>query len=162
MSYSIERCNKRKWQCWTKLLPAPALVNSVTSVDDESEFAPSKPRKKQIKLSVGFTNPEYYQKRLCYLQKCCCTCHDPISDQSRQSWSQKIPLMSSFLSPWNRSSCVISKSTSIWISLSQLGVPWAIYINMDFMWSSQQFYMSPLLRVQRVVKRTSPGFKLLW
>lgn len=55
-----------------------------------------------------------------------------------------------------------SKNASIWISLSQIGIPYAVYASLSFMFTSQRSSISPSLGYQRVVRNTSPGFKLLW
>jgi hypothetical protein len=66
---------------------------------------------------------------------------------------------------WNKCDtafCKNSKTASIWISLTPVGVPWAVRAGLSYMFSSQQSYISPSLDFQRVVRSTSPGFKLLW
>ncbi|KAH8753749.1 ankyrin repeat-containing domain protein [Hyaloscypha sp. PMI_1271] len=65
----------------------------------------------------------------------------------------------------NRNSALVllnAKNASLWVSLTQVGVPLAVRVSLDFVLSSQQSHITPSLGFQRVVRRTSPGFKLLW
>ena len=102
-----------------------------------------------------------YQRKVCYTKTCCCTCHDSSFVQG-EGWSLKLPSSSWLWNSCSKASCKNSKTTSIWISLTSIGVPWAIRAGLSYMFSSQQSYISPSLDFQRVVKNTSPGFKLLW
>jgi hypothetical protein len=140
-------------QLSSRSLPSPQATLSI----EEPESALFKPKSKKS----GLTNhPQLYQKRLCSLNRCCCACHETTFLQGR-SWSLKCP--SSWI--WrqcNKASCQHAKNVSFWFSLTQLGVPWAVCVSFDFMLSSHQSHISPSLGFQRVVRRTSPGFKLLW
>jgi hypothetical protein len=137
----------------TRLSSFPA-----TASIDEPEFTLPKSKNR---FSALVNRPQLYQQRLCSLNRCCCACHDAITLHGR-SWSLRLPL-----SPWswkgcNKASCRNAKNASLWISLTQVGVPLAVRVSLDFVLSSQQSHITPSLGFQRVVRRTSPGFKLLW
>ncbi len=50
----------------------------------------------------------------------------------------------------------------MWISLSNLGIPWALNLALDLGLEVGRFSLRPALSVQRVMKYTSPGFLALW
>jgi hypothetical protein len=130
---------------------------SAVSVD-EGEFVSRKPKSKN---SAVINNPLRYQQELCSRNRCCCVCHDTLLLQGR-AWSLKLPSAHSLWKPCNKKSCENSKNASLWIGLSQIGIPYAIRAGLSFMFNSQRSFITPSLDFQRVVRNTSPGFKLLW
>jgi hypothetical protein len=97
----------------------------------------------------------------CFLDNCCCSCHQVSSIQGRY-WSLKFPAISKFWTPCSTASCGNAMKASLWISLTKIGCPWAVSATLNVMWNSQHSYISPSLDFQRVVRFTSPGFKVLW
>lgn len=51
---------------------------------------------------------------------------------------------------------------SSFLPFSRLGIFWALQASLDISWGSYGFSVSPGLRMQRLVKYTSPGFEVLW
>jgi hypothetical protein len=102
--------------------------------------------------------PRSYQKEICGLRKCYCDYHQTTS---LQIWPLRISSSSSW-KPCSKASCQNSKNASVWISFTQIGIRLAISLSLDVMLSSQESYIRPSLSFQRVVRRTSPGFKILY
>ena len=48
-----------------------------------------------------------------------------------------------------------------WFSLTSIGIPYAIRASLNILWTFNQSYISPSLRVTRVVDWNSPAFALL-
>lgn len=94
----------------------------------------------------------------CTRGKCYCACHYSVS-RSGSFWSLRLPL--SLLRPCNKSSCSNYKRASLWISLRQIGIPYAVIANLDMMWNSQNTFIAPSLQMKRVVSWNSPAFKTL-
>ena len=96
------------------------------------------------------------QRSKCSLRNCYCACH-ASSTRSGRFWSLKFPY------DWNSCdrTCHNYKRASIWISLNNIGIPYAILASLDFMWTIHQSYISPSLQVTRVVDWHAPAFALL-
>jgi hypothetical protein len=65
---------------------------------------------------------------------------------------------------WNscdKTTCRNYKRASIWISLNNIGIPYAILASLDIMWTIHQSIISPSLQITRVVDWQSPAFALL-
>lgn len=135
-------------------LPCIATAPSI----EEMDLTPA--TNKRLKR-VPEIHSQLYQERLCRLKRCCCGCHDTMSLQAR-FWPLKFSCSSWTWKACNKSSCRNAKNASIWISLTQIGIRAAVCINLDVMFNFQGSYISPSLSFQRVVRRTAPGFKLLW
>jgi hypothetical protein len=95
----------------------------------------------------------------CSVGKCFCSCHDTMSIKGR-FWSANVP--SIFQGKCSRASCINAQRLSLWISLTQLGIPIAVTVGLDMFSSVGKYQITPSLGFQRVVKKTSPGFILLW
>lgn len=135
------------------------LPDSQTQAAPEvASLTPLRPRQKK---AASIDDPLIYQKRQCSLNRCCCTCHDNTFLIQGGGWSVKLPSLWGW-KPCSKLSCQNSKNASIWISLTKVGIPWAVKASLNFMFSSHQSSISPSLDFQRVVKNTSPGFELLW
>lgn len=104
--------------------------------------------------------PRPYQNEICGLRKCYCDCHQTTSLQPR-FWPLRISSSASW-KPCSKASCRNSKNASVWISFTQIGIRLAISLSLDVMLSSQESYIRPSLSFQRVVRRTSPGFTILY
>jgi hypothetical protein len=130
---------------------------SAVSVE-EGEFVSLRPKNKK---SASMNNALRYQQELCSRNRCCCDCHDTLLLQGR-AWSLKFSSAHSLWKSCNKTSCENSKNLSIWISLSQIGIPWAVRASLSFMFNAHRSFITPSLDFQRVVRNTSPGFKLLW
>lgn len=135
------------------------MVSSSTSIAplDEPEYPLVKSRRK---LALN-NETQLYHARLCAVERCCCACHDSTNVQAR-SW------MRLEFSSWNRcnkASCRNSKKANLWFSLTQIGIPLAGSLSLNFVLGSQQLHTTLSFRSDldfpRVVRRTSPGFKLL-
>ncbi|KAH8595828.1 ankyrin repeat-containing domain protein [Bisporella sp. PMI_857] len=62
----------------------------------------------------------------------------------------------------SRSICAKASKASLRINLTQWGVLWAVEARLEWFWSAQKGFIYPSLSFDKVVRRTSPGFKLLW
>lgn len=127
-----------------------ATITRLDSVDIETKSAK--------RSFLQYLRP--YQNKLCYLRKCCCDCHNTISLQA-SFWPLKLT-SSLFWKPCRKVSCRNSKNASVWISFTQIGIRLAVSISLDVMFTSGESYIRPSLSVQRVVRRTSPGFTILF
>lgn len=96
---------------------------------------------------------------VCLLNKCSCACHNSRTLRGKV-WILEYPRNSGW-GLCTRKSCSLSKRASIWISLSLFGIPWAVIFTLDVMLSSQYSFISPSLRLRRVVDWDSPGFKVI-
>jgi hypothetical protein len=97
------------------------------------------------------------QSSKCLSRNCYCSCHGTLT-RARKFWTLKLPY------DWNscdRSNCHNYKRASIWISLSSIGIPYAVLASLDIMWTLHQSIISPSLQVTRVVDWQSPAFALL-
>ncbi|PGH06461.1 hypothetical protein AJ79_06551 [Helicocarpus griseus UAMH5409] len=47
-------------------------------------------------------------------------------------------------------------------NLSRLGFLWVIQISLNISWEAREYVIAPSLQLQRLVKRTSPAFEVLW
>lgn len=93
----------------------------------------------------------------CAINKCYCSCHESTSISGR-FWSLRLPLPSYLMRSCNRSSCSNYKRASLWISLRQIGIPYAVIASLDMMWNSQNTFISPSLQIRRVVSWNAPAF----
>jgi hypothetical protein len=93
----------------------------------------------------------------CARNKCYCSCHDSTSI-SGSFWSLKVPLRPTFLRSCNRLSCSNHKRASLWVSLEQIGIPYAVIASLDILWSAQKTFISPSLQIRRVVSWNAPAF----
>jgi hypothetical protein len=99
--------------------------------------------------------PRKYHQRL-YTQ-CYCACH--VSSKAELFWP------GAALSLWkscSRANCCIRKSHTFRLSLTQFGVLAAVQMTFQTMSSARKFDISPSLTFEWMVKRTSPGFQVLW
>jgi hypothetical protein len=147
----------------TRLLPPERPFPGTESADRVDQIEPGVPyhfRKNKLQRVLA-RQRGLYQEKACFSAKCCCACHDNISFSGR-SWFLKVPMLSQIQNPCSRSSCGYAKKASLWISLTQIGIPWAVYARLEIMWNFQNAFISPSLSFERVVRHTSPGFKLLW
>jgi hypothetical protein len=117
-------------------------------------------KKKRTKRVLDIRS-KLQKEDLCRTNKCCCDCHDTISILSR-SWPLRMSCSAWLRNRCTKSSCIYAKKASFWMSLSPIGIPLAICIGLDVMRSAEGFSISPSLSFPNVVKRTSPGFELLW
>lgn len=81
------------------------------------------------------------QPSKCFPRKCYCACHGS-STKTGKFWSLKLPY------DWNscdRTTCRNYKRASIWISLNNIGIPYAILAGLDIMWTIHQSIISPSL-----------------
>lgn len=135
-------------------LPSLATSASINTID----FIRAKTKHANLR-SIDY--PQLYQEELCRLKRCCCACHETVSIQGR-FWPTKL---SSSLWLWkscNKSTCRNARGASILVSLTQIGIPLAFCVGLEFMIGSRESYIHPFLNLPPVVRRTSPGFKLLW
>jgi hypothetical protein len=98
----------------------------------------------------------------CLDGRCLCSCH-AIASKSGRFWVCKIPTLAGLFSACNRTSCrnrVVCASYRI--SLSRFNILWAIQLSLGLAWGESGCSISPVLRTDRIVKYTSPGFTLLW
>lgn len=51
---------------------------------------------------------------------------------------------------------------SSFVGLYRFGLLWAFQANLDLSWGNYGFSINPTLRMQRLVKHTSPGFEVFW
>jgi hypothetical protein len=131
---------------------------ATTHIDGPEFPLITKPKNRKSAL---MNHSHLYQERLCSLKRCCCVCHDAITLLGGP-WFLTLPLSSWSWKGCNKAFCRNAKSASFWVSLTQIGVPLAVRVSLDFVLSSQQSHITPSLSFQRVVRRTSPGFKLLF
>ena len=93
----------------------------------------------------------------CSQRQCYCACH-MSSTSAGKTWSLKVP------ENWNTCSkrtCQYFKRASLWISLTNIGIPFAILASLDVMWTLRQSFISPSLQVMRTVNWHAPAFALL-
>jgi hypothetical protein len=155
----IQQESLRMQQDLLQLLKQGTILPSATTAPsfDALVLAPAKNERARRML---LRHPQLHQEESCRLKRCCCACHDTTSLQTR-FWTLKLS-SSWFWKACNKSSCRNAKSVSIWINLTQIGIQRAICVSFDVMFNSHKSYIAPSLSFQRVVRRTSPGFKLLW
>jgi len=94
----------------------------------------------------------------CSLGKCYCSCHSS-STRSGRLWTVKFPY------DWNacdKSTCHNYKRASFWLSLTSIGIPYAIRAGLDILWTINQSYIIPSLQVTRVVDINAPAFALMY
>lgn len=117
-------------------------------------------RKPKSRVLAAIDCLEAYQSVLCSQNRCCCVYHGSVSVQGR-SWFLKLPSTLRIWEQCSLKSCQNARHYSLWLGLTQLGIPLAIHLNLDFVLNAQQYRILPSVCFQRVVRRTSPGFKLL-
>ena len=136
--------------------PLPCITAEASTKEQDLAPVTNKRPKRLVEK-----NSQLYQERLCRLKRCCCACHDTMSLQTR-FWPLKFSCSSWIWKACNKLSCRNTRKASIWISLTQIGIGIAVCISLDVRFSFQESNISPSLSFPRVVRRTSPGFKLLW
>jgi len=108
----------------------------------------------QIELSQ---HQRTIQRSKCSPGKCYCSCHNSLTI-SGKLWTLRVP---HDWNPCDNKKCHNYKHTSLWFSLTSIGIPYAIRASLDVLWTFNQSYISPSLQVTRVVDWNSPAFALL-
>lgn len=148
---------------WVQANAHPVIM-APTGPEKFKSFDPERTRVDTLDRTVIQTSnrgqPQLKTLSRCAINKCYCSCHETASI-SGSFWSIRLPLPSSLLRACNRASCSNYKRASLWISLRQIGIPYAVIASLDMLWSSQTTFISPTLQVQRVVSWYSPTFEVL-
>jgi hypothetical protein len=116
------------------------LITSSEPTGLVDTFASTPPKTKPKNIAL-MNNPRLCQKKMCSLKSCCCVCHDTVPFQGR-SWFFKFPSSWAWKS-CNKATCGNAKSVSLWLSLTQLGIPLAVCASLEFMFTSSQSYITP-------------------
>jgi hypothetical protein len=135
-----------------QLLEKTSLVEKSPA---EDQIQPSVSIDNIQKYAITETRPRKHHNR--WFTQCYCTCH--VSSKAGLFWpAAALPLWKNC----SRANCCIRKSHTFRLSLAQFGVLAAVQINFQTISSTRKFNISPSLTFERMVKRTSPGFQVLW
>lgn len=160
----------------SKLIPEPHPTRQdsdrLKRLDSEEITSQEEPERSGGSGLESITRPPRQAKSLhidsvqpgarCLNDKCLCSCHT-IASKSGRFWVCKVPSLAGLFSACNRKSCrnrVVRASYRI--SLSRFNILWAIQLSLGLAWGESGCSISPVLRTDRIVKYTSPGFTLLW
>lgn len=90
-----------------------------------------------------------------------CSCH--LTGVSGRFWFLQYTSLSMFMGrPGGRASGCGCTGLRLRLALSKYGVPVAIVAGIGLMVDGSGFSLQPSLRVERIVKYTSPGFETIW
>ncbi|KAI8689182.1 hypothetical protein NCS55_00174600 [Fusarium keratoplasticum] len=117
----------------------------------------SKPdQEHRVVLSMAKTS-----SNACGARRYDCSCH--LTSVSGRFWFLQYTPLSMFVgSPGVRASGCGCTGLRLRLALSKYGVPVAIVAGIGLMVDGSGFSLQPSLRVERIVKYTSPGFETIW
>ncbi|KLU84872.1 hypothetical protein MAPG_03906 [Magnaporthiopsis poae ATCC 64411] len=97
----------------------------------------------------------------CAVRACSCRCH-LVGRVRRQFWSFSYTPLSIILQGCDKANCSARRySISFTLGLTQLGLPLATILQLQFLDGGGKFSLRPSLEIQRIVRNTSRGFELL-
>lgn len=106
--------------------------------------------------------PSRKQNPGCAVKHCSCFCH-ATTTTTNGFWRFEFTPLSTLFRRCDRKSCTARHHRlSIWIGLTQIGIPFAALASFDMVVGEGKYSIMPSLSVQNIVKNTAPGFELLW
>ncbi|KAH8666272.1 hypothetical protein BGZ61DRAFT_538455 [Ilyonectria robusta] len=106
--------------------------------------------------------PRFRRRGDCLSRFCSCICHR-TERTSRRFWALEHTPLSVFQQICDKESCnVVKHGGTFRFALSQLGIRWAMVIQLYFVTTSGKYSLRSSFEVERVVPYTSPGFEIMW
>lgn len=125
-------------------------TNTVTNLGSNSH------QEHRVVLSMARTSSNAH-----VAQRHDCSCH--LTSVSGRFWFLQYTPLSMFMGrPGGRASGCGCTGLRLRLALSNYGVPVAIVAGIGLMVDGSGFSLQPALRVERIVKYTSPGFETIW
>lgn len=134
--------------------PRPRLRSEAQNKDWPTSHDPD-PRSTQTSL----LHRQTLTSSNCSRRKCYCACHS-LQVISGRFWTLGYPAQSLFGS-CDLNSCANYKHASLWITLTWIGLPYAIQASLDILMSANTTSIAPSLEVKRVVSWDAPAFKAI-
>ncbi|KAI0839534.1 hypothetical protein F5Y06DRAFT_265649 [Hypoxylon sp. FL0890] len=110
------------------------------------------------------TNDRAIRRKInsCQVRHCSCSCHIRGS-VARRFWNLEYTPLSMILQNCDNAKCTSRRHRiSLRLAFTQMGLPWAITLGLDMAVEAGKYSIGPTLETERIVRYTSPGFKLLW
>ncbi|KAK1690581.1 hypothetical protein BDP55DRAFT_544498 [Colletotrichum godetiae] len=135
--------------------PASKLVPTAASDPTQS-----------LTASVGTVSKrEHFRarpNRNCLSRLCSCVCHRKSRTKSR-FWALEYTPWGTFQQSCDLETCTTTKyGASVRLALSQLGIKWAVDLEIYAIIATGKFSLRPSLEVEQIVPYTSPGFEIIW
>ncbi|KAI1409926.1 hypothetical protein F5Y13DRAFT_203068 [Hypoxylon sp. FL1857] len=98
----------------------------------------------------------------CQIKHCSCSCHIRGS-VARRFWNLEYTPLSMILQRCDNARCTSRRHRiSFRVAFTQMGLPWAVTLGLEMAVEAGRYSIGPTLETERIVRYTSPGFKLLW
>ncbi|KAI1502079.1 hypothetical protein F5X99DRAFT_172328 [Biscogniauxia marginata] len=98
----------------------------------------------------------------CRVKACSCSCH-VRANITRRFWGLEYTPLSMILQGCDNSRCTTRRHRIAFrVAFTQLGLPLALTLGLDMAVKAGRYSVAPTLETERVVRYTSPGFKLIW